>query len=44
MGEQVQSLKHQRNWKGEGNYTNLWYDRGAKVFQADKYRKGACTK
>ncbi|CAI5515750.1 unnamed protein product [Closterium sp. Naga37s-1] len=37
------SLKHQRNWKGEGNYTNLWYDRGAKGFQAEKYRKGACT-
>ncbi|CAI5510122.1 unnamed protein product [Closterium sp. Naga37s-1] len=37
------SLKHQRNWKGEGNYTNLWYDRGAKGFQAEKFRKGACT-
>ena len=21
-----------------------WYDRGAKVFQAHKYRKGACEK
>ncbi|GJP75856.1 hypothetical protein CLOP_g6257 [Closterium sp. NIES-67] len=37
------SLKHQRNWKGEGNHTNQWYDRGAKGFQAEKYRKGACT-
>uniref|UniRef100_A0A7N2LAF1 Pre-mRNA-splicing factor SLU7 n=1 Tax=Quercus lobata TaxID=97700 RepID=A0A7N2LAF1_QUELO len=24
------------------NYTKSWYDRGAKIFQADKYRKGAC--
>lgn len=37
------SLKHQRNWKGEGNYTKDWYDRGAKVYQAEKYRKGSCT-
>eukprot|EP00271_Cylindrocystis_brebissonii_P005114 TRINITY_DN17059_c0_g1_i1.p1 TRINITY_DN17059_c0_g1~~TRINITY_DN17059_c0_g1_i1.p1 ORF type:complete len:547 (+),score=149.52 TRINITY_DN17059_c0_g1_i1:120-1760(+) len=36
------SLKHQRNWKGDGNYTDQWYDRGAKVYQADRYRKGAC--
>jgi pre-mRNA-processing factor SLU7 len=38
------SLKHQRNWKTDANYTKDWYDRGKKVFQADKYRKGACTK
>jgi len=37
------SLKHQRNWKTDANYTKDWYDRGKKVFQADKYRKGACT-
>ncbi|CAI5986210.1 unnamed protein product [Closterium sp. NIES-64] len=38
------SLKHQRNWKAEGGQQNKnWYDRGAKVFQATKYRKGACT-
>ncbi|CAM6079610.1 unnamed protein product [Sphagnum tenellum] len=37
------SLKHQRNWKTDANYTKDWYDRGKKMFQADKYRKGACT-
>ncbi|KAJ9566916.1 hypothetical protein OSB04_002882 [Centaurea solstitialis] len=36
------SLKHQRNWKSDPNYTKSWYDRGAKIYQADKYRKGAC--
>ncbi|KAB2602286.1 pre-mRNA-splicing factor SLU7-A-like [Pyrus ussuriensis x Pyrus communis] len=36
------SLKHQRKWKSDPNYTTSWYDRGAKIFQADKYRKGAC--
>ncbi|CAK7339697.1 unnamed protein product [Dovyalis caffra] len=36
------SLKHQRKWKSDPNYTKSWYDRGAKVFQAEKYRKGAC--
>eukprot|EP00850_Spirogloea_muscicola_P017918 SM000159S01749 [mRNA] locus=s159:3356:7542:+ [translate_table: standard] len=36
------SLKHQRNWKQDPNYTKEWYDRGAKTFQANKYRKGAC--
>ncbi|CBI23646.3 unnamed protein product, partial [Vitis vinifera] len=36
------SLKHQRKWKSDPNYTKAWYDRGAKIFQADKYRKGAC--
>ena len=36
------SLKHQRNWKGSSIDDNAWYDRGAKVFQATKYRKGAC--
>ncbi|KAK3442365.1 hypothetical protein EUGRSUZ_B02550 [Eucalyptus grandis] len=29
-------------WKSDPNYTKSWYDRGAKNFQADKYRKGAC--
>lgn len=37
------SLKHQRNWKGDPNYTKDWYERGATVYQAEKYRKGACT-
>ncbi|EXC01796.1 hypothetical protein L484_021434 [Morus notabilis] len=38
------SLKHQRKWKSDPNYTKSWYDRGAKIFHADKYRKGACEK
>ncbi|GAA0140273.1 RNA splicing factor [Lithospermum erythrorhizon] len=37
------SLKHQRKWKSDPNYTKAWYDRGAKIYQADKFRKGACT-
>ncbi|XP_042757554.1 pre-mRNA-splicing factor SLU7-A, partial [Lactuca sativa] len=36
------SLKHQRKWKSDPNYTKSWYDRRAKIYQADKYRKGAC--
>lgn len=40
----LKSLKHQRNWKSDPNYTKDWYDRGKKGFQADKFRKGACTK
>ncbi|XP_057475093.1 pre-mRNA-splicing factor SLU7-like [Actinidia eriantha] len=36
------SLKHQRKWKSDPNYTKSWYDRGAKIYQAEKYRKGAC--
>ncbi|XP_047341276.1 pre-mRNA-splicing factor SLU7 [Impatiens glandulifera] len=36
------SLKHQRKWKSDPNYSKSWYDRGAKVFQAEKFRKGAC--
>lgn len=40
----AQSLKHQKNWReGEAGVTE-WYDRGAKTFQASKYRKGACEK
>lgn len=37
------SLKHQRKWKSDPNYTKSWYNRGEKGFQADKYRKGSCT-
>ncbi|PPR81752.1 hypothetical protein GOBAR_AA38963 [Gossypium barbadense] len=33
------SLKHQRKWRSDPNYTKSWYDRGAKIFQAEKYRK-----
>eukprot|EP00899_Mesostigma_viride_P024396 jgi/Mesvir1/5140/Mv15286-RA.1 len=36
------SLKHQRNWKTATLGSKDWYDRGAKTFQAVKYRKGAC--
>ncbi|EOA12047.1 hypothetical protein CARUB_v10007970mg [Capsella rubella] len=36
------SLKHQRKWKSDPNYTKSWYDRGARTFKADKYRNGAC--
>lgn len=38
------TLKHQKNWKAAGaaEDSRQWYDRGAKVFQATKYRKGAC--
>ncbi|KAK6127545.1 hypothetical protein DH2020_038703 [Rehmannia glutinosa] len=36
------TLKHQRKWKSDPNYTKSWYDRGAKTFHADKYRNGAC--
>ncbi|KAL1828960.1 hypothetical protein ACET3Z_007372 [Daucus carota] len=36
------SLKHQRNWKSDPKYTKAWYDRGAKICQAEKYRNGAC--
>ncbi len=38
------TLKHQRNWKQQLEDSRQWYDRGAKVFQATKYRKGACEK
>lgn len=38
------TLKHQRNWKGTVEDNKQWYDRGAKVFQATKWRKGACEK
>mmetsp|Transcript_2999 Transcript_2999/g.5896 ORF Transcript_2999/g.5896 Transcript_2999/m.5896 type:complete len:553 (+) Transcript_2999:206-1864(+) len=36
------SLKHQQNWNEKKTGDRNWYERGAKVFQADKYRKGAC--
>ncbi|CAL9247500.1 unnamed protein product [Arabidopsis halleri] len=36
------SLKHQENWKTEPVSTKAYYDRGAKTYQAEKYRKGAC--
>ncbi|KAL6583721.1 hypothetical protein OROMI_003010 [Orobanche minor] len=38
------SLKHQRKWKrkSDPNSNKSWYDRGAKTFQAEKFRVGAC--
>ncbi|KAL3161054.1 hypothetical protein ABBQ38_009437 [Trebouxia sp. C0009 RCD-2024] len=37
------SLKHQKNWKvGSKGSAKDYYDRGVKVFQATKFRKGAC--
>jgi len=38
------TLKHQRNWNAKEQDDMRWYDRGAKVFQATKWRKGACEK
>jgi pre-mRNA-processing factor SLU7 len=38
------TLQHQRAWNKKGEDKLEWYDRGAKVFQATKYRKGACEK
>lgn len=38
------TLTHQKNWKEKKGDGKQWYDRGTKVFQATKYRKGACEK
>ena len=44
LNQDQPTLKHQKNWKGQGQQKeSSWYDRGAKVFQATSYRKGACT-
>lgn len=41
--EEPDNLKHQRKQKESlQSNINLCYDRGAKTFQADQYRKGAC--
>ncbi|XP_071711796.1 pre-mRNA-splicing factor SLU7-like [Rutidosis leptorrhynchoides] len=42
LNAQSPSLNHQRKRKSDPNSTKTWYDRGAKTYQADKYRKGAC--
>ncbi len=42
LNQDQPTLKHQKNWKGQSKTESAWYDRGAKVFQATKYRKGAC--
>ncbi|BDA42492.1 Pre-mRNA-splicing factor SLU7 [Coccomyxa sp. Obi] len=37
------SLKHQKDWRQHAkDEVGKFYDRGAKVFQAKKFRKGAC--
>mmetsp|Transcript_5594 Transcript_5594/g.16971 ORF Transcript_5594/g.16971 Transcript_5594/m.16971 type:complete len:554 (-) Transcript_5594:855-2516(-) len=36
------TLTHQRNWNKQEEDGFRWYDRGAKAFQATKFRKGAC--
>ncbi|KAK9835182.1 hypothetical protein WJX81_004076 [Elliptochloris bilobata] len=37
------SLKHQKDWRTHAkDEVGKFYDRGVKVFQAKKYRKGAC--
>jgi len=38
------TLQHQRNWFSKDKDDFRWYDKGAKVFQATKWRKGACDK
>ena len=39
------SLKHQKDWRQHADDDmSMGYDRGKKVFQAAKYRKGACQK
>lgn len=38
------TLKHQRDWREKQQDSKKWYDRGAKTFQATKWRKGACEK
>lgn len=37
-------LKHQKDWRQQQEDARKWYDRGAKTFQATKWRKGACEK
>lgn len=44
LNQDKPGLKHQKNWKDEVKDAKAWYDRGAKVFQANKWRKGACEK
>ncbi|KAI3773712.1 hypothetical protein L1987_48242 [Smallanthus sonchifolius] len=38
----IAGVKHQMKWKAYLNYTKSGYSRCAKIFQVDKYRKGAC--
>mmetsp|Transcript_8584 Transcript_8584/g.24666 ORF Transcript_8584/g.24666 Transcript_8584/m.24666 type:complete len:547 (-) Transcript_8584:75-1715(-) len=43
LNQQHPSLKHQKDYRDKAKDDMAkWYDRGAKTFQAKKYRKGAC--
>lgn len=42
--EDKSTLKHQRVSKTDSDTDKEWYDRGATVGQATKFRKGACEK
>ena len=45
LNSQHPSLKHQKDWRQhEQDSIHVKRDRGAKVFQATKFRKGACEK
>ena len=38
------TLSHQKDWRSKLQDAKEWYDRGAKTFQATKWRKGSCEK
>ena len=43
LNQSQTSLKHQKFFKPQDKPDiNCWYDRGAKGYQATKYRQGAC--
>merc|ERR1719379_514452 len=42
LNQEHPSLKHQKAWNPEKKDSGQWYERGAKGYQATKYRKGAC--
>lgn len=45
LNSQHPSLKHQKDWRDtKQDSMDMHYHRGRKVFQATKFRKGACEK
>jgi pre-mRNA-processing factor SLU7 len=45
LNQQHPSLKHQKDYREQKKDDfSKWYDRGAKSYQANKFRKGACEK
>ncbi|KAK9817207.1 hypothetical protein WJX72_011073 [[Myrmecia] bisecta] len=42
LNDSKPGLKHQKDWRSHASDSNKFYDRGVKVFQATKFRKGAC--